>query len=116
MSVSQTQPLTPVATVKQLLVNMANRDEIFRLVHPEATYISLAYTNPQLKRIMPWAGEYKGSGPKQFWSTFSRVASCWGQDDFGIDAAFGDGEDVAVFGNMTCVLFYPLRSALMGYL
>ena len=92
---------SPVEVVKHLLTNMANREEIYKIVAPDATYISLAYDNPQLKKIMPWAGEYPRSGPRQFWSTFSRVAERWTTLDFGMDACFGEGEDVAVFGNMT---------------
>ena len=89
-----------VSVVKELLANMANEHRIRALVSPEATYVSLAFQNDQLKRIMPWAGSYTSHGPSAFVSTFSQVAQRWKVDDFGIDAAFGDGEDVAVFGHM----------------
>ena len=70
---------------------------INKLVAADATYISLAYNNPELRKIMPSAGEYPASGPRQFFSTFSTVAERWSMSDFGVDTAFGEGEDVAVF-------------------
>jgi hypothetical protein len=31
-----------------------------RLVAPDATYVSLNFSNPELKKIMPWTGTDKG--------------------------------------------------------
>jgi uncharacterized protein len=43
-----------------------------RLVADDATYISLNFDNPNLRRILPWTGTSKGQRP--FIDTFTRVA------------------------------------------
>jgi hypothetical protein len=69
------------------------------LVAADATYISLNFDNPELKRILPWTGT--SSGPQAFISTFVGVAKYWTIEDFQITSLFGVGEDVAVFGSFT---------------
>jgi hypothetical protein len=39
-----------------------------RLVAPDATYVSLNFSNPELKKIMPWTGTDKG--PRAYSGTF----------------------------------------------
>ena len=70
-----------------------------RLVAPDATYVSLNFDNPELKKIEPWAGTSKG--PEGFSDTFSRVAKYWKIEDFKVTDMFGSGESVAVFGTFT---------------
>jgi ketosteroid isomerase-like protein len=70
-----------------------------RLVAPDATYVSLNFDNPELKKIEPWAGTSKG--PDGFSNTFSRVAKYWKIEDFKVTDMFGSGESVAVFGTFT---------------
>lgn len=70
-----------------------------RLVAPDATYVSLNFDNPELKKIEPWAGTSKG--PEGFSNTFSRVAKYWKIEDFKVTDMFGSGESVAVFGTFT---------------
>ena len=70
-----------------------------RLVEEEATYISLNFENPELKRILPWTGTSKG--PQAFIDTFTRVANFWKIEEFAVTDIFGASEDVAVFGSMT---------------
>jgi ketosteroid isomerase-like protein len=77
-----------------------------RLVAPDATYISLNFDNPELKKIEPWAGTAKG--PEAFSSTFIRVARYWKIEDFKITDLFGSSEDVAVFGS------FQYRSTAVG--
>lgn len=70
-----------------------------RLVADEATYISLNFENPELKRILPWTGTYKGQ--QAFIKTFTEVAKAWKIEEFTVMDLFGADEDVAVFGSMT---------------
>lgn len=70
-----------------------------RLIAEDATYISLNFANPELKRILPWTGTARGR--EAYTSTFIRVAKWWTIEDFRIHAMFGEGEDVAVFGEFT---------------
>jgi hypothetical protein len=70
-----------------------------RLVADDAIYISLNFANPELKKILPWTGTARGR--EAYTSTFVRVAKWWTIEDFQIHAMFGEGEDVAVFGEFT---------------
>src|SRR5271155_3859659 len=70
-----------------------------RLVAEDATYISLNFENPELKRVLPWTGT--SSGPEAFISTFTRVATYWTIEAFEISDLFGSAEDVAVLGSFT---------------
>jgi hypothetical protein len=70
-----------------------------RLVAADATYISLSFDNPELKRILPWAGT--SAGRQAFVDTFIGVAKYWTIEDFQVTSLFGAGEEVAVFGSFT---------------
>lgn len=88
------------------------------LVAPDATYISLNYDNPDLTKILPYAGSHaKGTrtfclhrrvvltsvpaGPQAIIDTFATVNRIWANEAFEIQTLFGAGEDVAVFGKFT---------------
>lgn len=96
------QQRAPLDVVKEFLENTAP-DKVGaaakRLVAPDATYVSLNFDNPELKKIEPWAGTSKG--PDGFSSTFSRVAKYWKIEDFKVTDMFGSGESVAAFGTFT---------------
>ena len=70
-----------------------------RLVAQDATYVSLNFSNPELKKIMPWTGTDKG--PRAYSGAFLRVANYWTIEDFTVTDKFASGEDVAVFGRFT---------------
>jgi ketosteroid isomerase-like protein len=70
-----------------------------RLVAEDATYVSLNFDNPELKRILPWTGTSTGQAP--YIDTFQRVAGYWTIEDFQVSELFGEGENVAVFGSFT---------------
>ncbi len=70
-----------------------------RLVAEDAEYISLNFDNPLLKQVLPWAGS--GTGRKPYVDTFLGVWTWWTIESFAVEALFGDGEDVAVFGSFT---------------
>ena len=46
--------LTPTETVLAVLRDATDPATIAALVEPDATYVSLNYDNPDLRRIMPW--------------------------------------------------------------
>ena len=61
--------------------------------------MSLNFDNPELKRIMPWAGTQ--TGPEALLGTYTRVGRYWTNEGFEIDDIFGAGENVAVFDSFT---------------
>jgi hypothetical protein len=77
-----------------------------RLVAEDATYVSLNFDNPELKKIEPWTGT--GTGPSAYSSTFLRVANYWKIEDFSITDKIASGGDVAIFGKFT------YRSVVVG--
>ena len=85
--------------VRALLDDSTNPEVVHRLVAPDATYVSLNYDNPELKRIMPWAGT--SAGPQAVLDTYTRVNRFWRSEAFEIEELFGQDERVAVFGHFT---------------
>ena len=95
----QREQAKPAGVVRALLADPTNPDVVHRLVAPEATYVSLNFDNPDLRRITPWAGTR--TGPEAVLDTYTRVNRYWRSDAFKIEQLFGEGEHVAVFGRFT---------------
>ena len=91
---------TNLSTVlQQLLQNTTNLEVLRQLMTPDATYVSLNFDNPELKKIMPWAGTHKG--PEEIPKVFAAIQSCWKTLDFKVTDAIEQGERVAFFGSFT---------------
>lgn len=83
-----------VNSSKELVANVSEK-----LVAEDAQYVSLNFSNPELKQIEPWCGSY--TGRDVFVYTFSNVGTYWNVDDFQITDMLSEGETVAVFGQFT---------------
>ena len=92
-------PVAPAEIVRTILNNPTNPEVVHRLVAPDATYVSLNFDNPDLRRIMPWAGTR--TGPAAVLDTYTQVNRFWHSEGFEIGELFGEGENVAVFGRFT---------------
>ena len=91
--------MDPIEVVRALLADPTNPQVVERLVAADATYVSLNFDNPELKRIMPWAGTSRG--PQAVLDTYGRVGRFWRSELFEVEQLFGSGEQVAVFGRFT---------------
>jgi hypothetical protein len=91
--------MTPVEAVNQLLSNPSDIDNVRRLTTPDVTYVSLNKNHPDLTRVLPWAGEHHG--PEEIVKAFQGMYAMWETVGFEVKAAFGHGEDVAVFGEFS---------------
>lgn len=91
--------LSPVDTVLAVLRDATNPAIIAELVEPDATYVSLNYENPDLRRIMPWCGSHTGS--QSILETFIDVNRHWEILAFDVEEAFGTESRVAVFVRCT---------------
>ena len=91
--------MAPTDVVRTLLSDPTSPELVHRLVAPDATYVSLNFDNPELRRIMPWAGTR--TGPEAVLDTYTRVNRFWHSEAFEIEDLFGEGENVAVFGRFT---------------
>uniref|UniRef100_A4XX90 Nuclear transport factor 2 family protein n=1 Tax=Ectopseudomonas mendocina (strain ymp) TaxID=399739 RepID=A4XX90_ECTM1 len=101
-STSEAQSAASLAVVMEFLANTAP-DKVEaaaeRLAAPDATYVSLNFDNPELRKILPWTGTNKG--PKAFSSLFLQVQDYWKIEDFTVSTKISSGEDVAIFGKFT---------------
>ena len=91
------QPLTQ--RVRELLGDPLNAELVNDLVAPGATYVSLNYDNPELKRIMPWAGT--ATGPQAVLETYRQVGAYWKNEGLEILDSVESEDRVAVFGTFT---------------
>ena len=53
---------------------------------------ALTYKNPELTKIMPWAGTHVGEGPAAVLKTFVDVNRYWTVIEFKSQQILGDGE------------------------
>ena len=88
--------MTPVEIVNKLLSNPLDIDNVRSLTTPNVNYVSLNKNHPDLTRILPWAGDHHG--PEEIVKAFQGIYTMWEPVGFEVKAAFGQGEDVAVFG------------------
>lgn len=82
-----------------ILQNPTDIEHVRTLVSPDVTYVSLNYDNPDLKKIMPWAGT--SHGPESIVRTFVEVGRCWKVLSFEPEAVFGSDRYAAMFGRFT---------------
>ena len=87
----------PIEVVGEWLQNLLDPDVVNRLVAPEATYVSLNTDDPELQKIMPWAGT--SHGPQAFLDNLGTMFTRWENQAFNVTAMFASGENVAVFGD-----------------
>jgi ketosteroid isomerase-like protein len=97
---------TPTEVMMAILASPKDLEHVRSLVTEDVKYVSLNYENPDLKKVMPWAGS--GSGAERIVQTFVDVGRFWDVRAFEIDAKFDSGENVAIFGRFT------YRSTVLG--
>lgn len=99
---------TPIEIVQRLLAGATDPGVVSALVADDATYVSLAFSDPDLTKVMPWAGTHAEQGPAAILKTFQDVNTWWTVVDLTPQHTFGSGEHVAIFGSFT------VRSATLG--
>ena len=87
------------AVLQQLLQNTSNLNVLQQLMTPDATYVSLNFDNPELKKIEPWAGTHKG--PQALSNVFAAIQRFWKTLDFKVTDTIEQGNRVAFFGSFT---------------
>jgi ketosteroid isomerase-like protein len=87
------------AVLQQRLQNTTNSKVLGQLMAPEATYVSLNFANPELKKVMPWAGTHKG--PQALSDVFAAIQRFWKTLDFKVTDTIEQGGRVALFGSFT---------------
>src|SRR5580692_7676379 len=87
------------AVLQQLLQNTSNLKVPQQLITPNATYLSLNFDNPELKRLEPWAGAHKV--PQALSDVFAAIQRFWKTLDFNVTDTIEQGSRVALFGSFT---------------
>jgi ketosteroid isomerase-like protein len=85
--------------LQEVLLNTTNLTVLKRLMTPDATYISLNFDNPELKKVMPWTGTHQG--PQALSDVFEAIQHYWKTLDFKVTDAIEQGSRVALFGSFT---------------
>lgn len=97
---------SPLEILQAVLSDPTNPDVVSTLVAHDATSVSLSYYDPELQKIMPWAGT--GNGPSSVITAFSGVRRFWTSEQFDIRETLESEDKAAIFGSLT------LRSATLG--
>jgi hypothetical protein len=87
------------AVLQQLLQNTSNLKVLQRLMTPDATYVSLNFDNPELKKVEPWTGTHKG--PQALSEVFAAIQRFWETLDLKVTDTIEQGSRVALFGSFT---------------
>ena len=87
------------AVLQELLENTSNLKVLRQLMTPDATYVSLNFDNPELKKVMPWTGTHKG--PQALFDVFAAIQRFWKTLDFKVTDTIEQGSRVALFGSFT---------------
>jgi ketosteroid isomerase-like protein len=91
--------MTPIEVVNKLLSNPVDIDNVRGLTTPDVNYVSLNKSHPDLTRVLPWAGDHHG--PEEIVKAFQGMHAMWETVAFEVKATFGEGEDVALFGEFS---------------
>lgn len=91
--------MTPIDIVNKLLSNPLDIENVRSTTTPDVHYVSLNRSNPDLTRILPWAGEHRG--PEEMVKAFQGIYTMWDALGFEVKTALSQGDDVAVFGEFT---------------
>jgi hypothetical protein len=90
---------SPLAVLKSILSNSTDLEFVKQFTTDDFVYVSLNYENPELHRIMPWAGTNKGT--EGLVQTFIDVSRYWTVDDFQVQDSFENKDGAAIFGTFT---------------
>ena len=90
---------TLTAVLQELLQNTSNLKVLQQLMTPDVTYVSLNFSNPELKKVMPWTGTHKG--PQELSDVFVAIQRFWKTLDFKVTDTIEQGSRVAFFGSFT---------------
>jgi ketosteroid isomerase-like protein len=85
-----------VRLVRDFMQHFTDLASFDRYLAPDVEYISLNWENPELRRIMPWAGSHKGIAA--FRECAQQIADSWDILRFDFERVMGEGDDVAAFG------------------
>jgi len=90
---------TPLELVKALLSNPTNLKHVRGLTTDDVTYVSLNFDNPELHKVLPWAGTSRGA--QSIVDVFNGIGRVWETKAFEVRDVIANEQSVAMFGSFT---------------
>jgi ketosteroid isomerase-like protein len=90
---------TPLEVVQTLFSNPTNIEHVRSLTTEDVTYVSLNFDNPELHKVLPWAGTNRG--PQSIVDAFNGIGRVWETKAFEIRDVTANEHSVAMFGSFT---------------
>ena len=90
---------TPLELVQTLISNPTDIDHVRGLTTADVTYVSLNFDNPELHKVMPWAGTNRG--PESIVEAFTGMRRVWETKAFEVRDVLTNDAGVAMFGSFT---------------
>ena len=90
---------TPLELVRTLLSNPTNIEHVRSLTTEDLTYVSLNFKNPELHKVLPWAGTNRG--PQSLVDAFNGIGRVWETKAFEVRDVLVNEHSVALFGSFT---------------
>jgi len=90
---------TPLELVQTLLSNPTNIEHVRALTTKDVVYVSLNFNNPELHKVLPWAGTNRG--PQSIVDVFDGIGRVWETKAFEVKDVIADEHNVAMFGSFT---------------
>lgn len=88
-----------LAVLQTILSNPTDLEFVEQYTTDNFTYVSLNYGDPEVKRVLPWAGTTEGTAGLV--QAFVDVGRYWTVDDFTIEDSFENEDGAAMFGTFT---------------
>jgi uncharacterized protein len=90
---------TPLELVQSLLSNPTNIEHVRGLTTADVTYVSLNFDNPELHKVLPWAGT--NHGPQSIVEAFNGMGRVWETKAFEVRDVIANEQSVALFGSFS---------------
>jgi uncharacterized protein len=90
---------TPLELLQSLISNPTNIENVRSLTTEDVTYVSLNFENPELQKVLPWAGTNRG--PQSIVDTFKGIGRVWETKAFEVRDVIVNENNVAMFGSFT---------------
>src|SRR5580704_5635957 len=90
---------TPLELLQTLLSNPTDIEHVRGLTTEDVTYVSLNFDNPELHKVLPWAGTNRG--PQSLVDAFKGIGRVWETKAFEVKDVLVNEHSVAMFGSFT---------------
>ena len=90
---------TPLELVQSLLSKPTDIEHVRSLTTEDVTYVSLNFDNPELHKVLPWAGTSRGA--QSIVDVFNGIGRVWETKAFEVRDVIANEQSVAMFGSFT---------------